>query len=100
MASMSVADTHDLWMSHPITNVASMHLYQLSEDLALGLTPSGQISLYDIGVMHDLDECETVEEVSMLLDGGSIVELDHEEAEELFNILQLHFKETPNETVQ
>ncbi len=77
-----------------------MHLYQLSDELAVGLTPSGSLCLYDIGVIDDLDECETADEVSVLLDGASICELDEEEAESLFHILQLHYSETSNETIQ
>jgi hypothetical protein len=76
-----------------------MHLYQLSDELAVGLTTSGTLCLYDIGVIDDLDECETVDEVSALLDGASICELDEEETDSLFNILKLHFTETSNEAI-
>ena len=77
-----------------------MHLYQISDELAVGLTPSGRLCLYDIGVIDELDECETADDVSVLLDGSSICELDEEEAESLFHILQLHFSEPSNETIQ
>lgn len=83
-----------------LTHVASMHLYQLSDELAVGLTPSGTLCVYDIGVIDDLDDCETADDVADLLDGSTLVELDEEETESLFNILKLHFTETSNETIQ